>query len=91
MTVLELAGMMLDAFDSTAAPLVAGEFRLGDTRHTISDISRLRALGWAPTVPVEESVREYAAWIRSQAGSRDYLEEAERVMRDQGVVQRAER
>ena len=90
-TVLELAQMMLDAFDSTAAPLVAGEFRLGDTRHTISDISRLRALGWAPTVPVEESVREYAAWIRSQAGSRDYLEEAERVMRDQGVVQRAER
>jgi len=90
-TVLELAGMMLEAFGRTLEPVVAGDFRLGDTRHTISDVSRLRALGWAPTVSVEQSVAEYAAWIGAQAGSRQYLEEAERVMREQGVLQRARR
>lgn len=90
-TVLELAAMTLAAFQSPLEPEVAGDFRVGDTRHTISDISRLRALGWAPSVPVEESVAEYAAWIRTQTGSREYLEEAEQVMREQGVLQRAER
>ncbi len=87
-TVLEFARIMLDAFDSDLEPLIPGEFRLGDTRHTVSDISKLRVLGWEPTIPVEQSVVEYIAWIRKQRGTKEYLEEAERVMREQGVIQR---
>lgn len=90
-TVLELASIMLAEFGSDLAPLTPGEFRVGDTRHTVSDVSRLRALGWEPTVPVEESVREYVGWIREQSGTQAYLEEAERVMREQGVLLRVER
>jgi len=89
-TVLEFAHMMIEAFGSDLEPEVKGEFRLGDTRHTVSDISRLRVLGWEPSIPVEQNVREYVAWMKEQRGSRQYLEEAERVMRSQGVVQRAE-
>lgn len=85
-TVLEFARIMLDAFDSDLEPLIPGEFRLGDTRHTVSDISKLRALGWEPTVPVEQNVAEYMAWIKGQRRTKEYLEEAERVMREQGVV-----
>jgi hypothetical protein len=33
-------------------------------------------------------VAEYAAWIKEQQGTKEYLEEAERVMRDQGVVRK---
>ncbi len=86
-TVRELAAIMLREFGSSLEPQIAGEFRLGDTRHTISDIGRLRALGWEPSIPVEQNIREYVAWIRDQQNTRQYLEEAERVMRDQGVVQ----
>ncbi len=89
-TVLEFARIMLDAFKSDLEPLVPGEFRLGDTRHTVSDISKLRALGWEPTVPVEQNVAEYVAWIKEQRGTEEYLEEAERLMREQGVVRRVE-
>lgn len=85
-TVLEFARIMLAAFNSDLEPLVPGEFRLGDTRHTVSDISTLRALGWEPTIPVEQNVAEYAAWIKEQTVTPEYLEEAERVMREQGVV-----
>jgi dTDP-L-rhamnose 4-epimerase len=88
-TVLEFARIMLDAFDSDLEPRIPGEFRLGDTRHTVSDISKLRALGWEPTIPVEQNVAEYVAWIREQQGTKEYLEEAERVMREQNVIQRA--
>lgn len=90
-TVLEFARIMLKEFGSDSEPLVPGEFRLGDTRHTVSDIAKLRALGWEPVIPVEQNVREYLAWMREQKDTKEYLEEAERVMREQGVVQRAEK
>ncbi|MCL5958580.1 MAG: NAD-dependent epimerase/dehydratase family protein [Chloroflexi bacterium] len=88
-TVLKFARLMLDEFDSDLEVMVPGEFRLGDTRHTISDISGLLALGWAPTIPVEQNVAQYVAWIREQQGTEEYLAEAERVMREQNVIQRA--
>lgn len=87
-TVLEFARIMLEAFGSDLEPIVPGEFRLGDTRHTVSDISKLRALGWEPTVPIEQSVAEYVTWIREQVVSKEYLEEAEHVMHEKGVVRR---
>ena len=90
-TVTEIASLMLKAFGSRLDPIIPGEFRLGDTRHTVSDISRLRALGWEPGIPVEDNIVEYAEWIREQAGKREYLEEAERVMRENGVLLQVER
>jgi dTDP-L-rhamnose 4-epimerase len=88
-TVLEFAQMMLDAFGSALPPSITGEFRLGDTRHTISDTSRLRALGWKPEISVEQNVAEYVAWMQNQTGTEVYLEEAERLMRQQNVIQKA--
>ncbi len=87
-TVREFAEIMLKEFRSDLEPLVPGEFRVGDTRHTVSDISRLRGLGWEPTIPVEQNVAEYVAWIKEQKGTREYMDEAERLMRERGVVQR---
>jgi dTDP-L-rhamnose 4-epimerase len=87
-TVLEMASMLLAAFNSALTPAVPGEFRVGDTRHTISDLSRLRALGWSPAIRVEESVAEYVAWIREQPEIDGALEEAERQMHELGVLQR---
>ena len=90
-TVLEFARIILNEFGSDLEPLVPGEFRLGDTRHTVSDICKLRAFGWDPTIPIEQNVHEYVEWIREQRGTREYLEEAERVMREQNVIQRMRR
>jgi len=42
---------------------------------------KLRALGWEPTVPVEQIVAEYVAWIRKQPEVRDYYAETERQMK----------
>jgi dTDP-L-rhamnose 4-epimerase len=88
-TVLEFARIMLKAFESKLEPTVAGEFRLGDTRHTVSDISWMRQLGWEPANPVEQNVREYIEWLQTQSLREEYLLEAERVMLESGVVQTA--
>lgn len=86
-TVLDFARIMIKEFGASCEPLVPGEFRLGDTRHTISDVSRLEALGWSPIIPVEQNVHEYVEWMRQQQTTVEFLYEAERIMRSQGVIQ----
>lgn len=88
-TVREFANIMLAATGSALEAQVPGEFRLGDTRHTVSDTSRMRALGWEPTVSVEQNVREYLSWLDTQSGTEEFLFEAERIMKEQQVVQKA--
>lgn len=88
-TVEEFARIMIAESGSELEPEIPGEFRLGDTRHTVSDLTRIRSLGWEPAVPVEENVRQYLAWIDTQADTTEYLLEADRVMAEQGIVQRA--
>jgi dTDP-L-rhamnose 4-epimerase len=89
-TVNQFARMMLNAFNSDLEPLLSGEFRIGDTRHTVSDISKLQKLGWTPTAPVEQNVREYVDWLQEQPVNPECVLDAERVMKDRGVVQLAE-
>jgi dTDP-L-rhamnose 4-epimerase len=89
-SVFEFARMMVEASGQDLEPLVPGEFRLGDTRHTVSDISRIRELGWKPTIAVETNVREYLEWLEGQAPSHNHLLTAERVMAQTGVVRRVD-
>ena len=88
-TVLEFARLMLQQFGSKMEPEVPGEFRVGDTRHTVSDITRMRALGWEPTTPVEENIKQYVEWITQQPVPKNLLPEAEAAMKQSGVVRRA--
>ncbi len=85
-----VAEILIAEFGSALRADVPGEFRVGDTRHTVSDISALQALGWTPAISLEDSLGEYAAWVRQQGGAMGRIEETERIMRDQGVIQRAD-
>mgnify|MGYP001615742957 CR=1 FL=1 len=88
-SVLEFAETVLRVADESSRlrPLVRGDFRYGDTRHTFSDISALRSLGWKPTLGTEDVVRRYVDWVRGCADARDYTAESERVMREMKVLQ----
>ncbi len=90
-SVLEFARVMLSVFSSSLEPTVPGLFRVGDTRHTVSDITPISALGWKPTVPVQQSALEYLEWLSHFSITRAYLDEADRVMREQGVVRGSQR
>ncbi len=90
-TVLEFARIMLDACESAREPEIPGVYRMGDTRHTVSDISQIERLGWHPTIPVEQSVVEYLEWMSGFKDTADYLAEADRVMREQQVIRSVNR
>ncbi|WP_299538678.1 NAD-dependent epimerase/dehydratase family protein [uncultured Streptomyces sp.] len=60
-TIGEMAAALASACGGPA-PVVTGEFRLGDVRHVTADSRRLRAeLGWSPAVAFDEGMAEFAA------------------------------
>jgi len=61
-------------------------YRVGDTRHTVSDISRLRALGWSPERTPEQSIDEFLAWFGAEDIDMSVLERADAAMSGQSVT-----
>ncbi|REJ03912.1 NAD-dependent epimerase/dehydratase family protein [Microbacterium bovistercoris] len=68
-TIGEFAAALAQAMGGPA-PVVTGEFRMGDVRHITASSARIRAeLGWRPQVPFDAGVREFAsAALRPPAG-----------------------
>jgi dTDP-L-rhamnose 4-epimerase len=89
-TVLEFAGIVAEELGTTVQPSVTGEYRVGDTRHSVSDISKLQKLGWQPTKTPRDSVRDYVAWIRRQQLDKDYAGEALANLRKLGALRKAD-
>jgi len=88
-SVLEYARLAGEVLGVEQPSLLPGEYRFGDTRHIVSDISRLRALGWEPSLTLRQIIATYAAWVGAQPGFRDYYGQAEQVMKRLGTVRRA--
>jgi len=89
-TTREFADIVMRQYGSDQAGSVTGEYRFGDTRHILSDIGALRALGWEPRRTPVESVAAYAAWLDGMDGLDGVLAGANSRMRALGVVRKAE-
>lgn len=86
-TVLEFARIMAAAAGRPELePQVPGEYRFGDTRHIVSDVSRLRALGWEPQGDPARSCREYLDWAARQPDFGNYTTAAHAHMKQVGAV-----
>lgn len=63
-TVLAFA-KLVQSVAGSRSKIVTGGFRRTDTRDAVSDISKLKKLGWRPRFTPERSVRDYIAWYRT--------------------------
>jgi dTDP-L-rhamnose 4-epimerase len=88
-TTSEFADIVRRQYGSDQAPAVTGEYRFGDTRHILSNISALRELGWEPKHGPAESVARYADWLAGLKGLDGVLAEANARMRVLGVVRKS--
>jgi len=86
LSVLEYANLLLRVVDRNITLQIPGEFRFGDTRHVVSDISKLRNLGWAPRTTIDEITTEYVEWARTQSETRDYFDKAHEVMKEARAI-----
>lgn len=85
-SVLDFVHILGKVYNREVTPILRSEFRPGDSRHLVTDASRLRALGWAPKVFLEEGLRRYADWIRSYTSIEEYFSEAEQLLKSTRVV-----
>jgi dTDP-L-rhamnose 4-epimerase len=85
-TVLEYAARLNALLGKDIKPRIPGEFRLGDSRHAVSDISKLRGLGWRPKLSLEDIINEYLHWAQDRVVASGLHTEAHRVMKQLGVV-----
>jgi UDP-glucose 4-epimerase len=62
-TIRELVGHVVRTLGLAPTVRYTGEVRPGDALHWVADISRLRALGFAPAVSVDAGVQRIAEWF----------------------------
>ena len=86
----EFADVVMRQYGSSQPAVVTGEYRFGDTRHILSDISALRELSWEPRNTPADSVAAYAEWLKGMDGLDGVLAEAHARMRALGVIRRTQ-
>jgi dTDP-L-rhamnose 4-epimerase len=86
MTVLDYARLVRKVARVDVPIHASGLFRVGDTRHIVSDSSKLMALGWRPTLAVSEIVEEYLRWAATQPLPTNVADAAQKRMRVLAVV-----
>ena len=86
-SVRDLARIIAEQLGVDLEPLARGEFRPGEIRSLISDISRIRAIGYEPQVSIEQGIARYVEWIKTQGSVEDYFSKVEAGLREKGIVQ----
>ena len=90
-SILDLASLISEALDIQINPIVPGTFRPGEIRHLISDTTRIRSLGFEPSVDLQQGIERYLSWIRDQGDVNDYFTAAETGLRSKGMAQAVNR
>ncbi len=86
-SILDLAALISGALNIHIDPILPGTFRPGEIRHLISDITRIRSIGFEPAVDLQKGIERYLDWIRDQADVSDYFSAAETQLRAKGIIQ----
>jgi dTDP-L-rhamnose 4-epimerase len=62
-SVLQFA-KVVKRLSGTRSKIEIGGYRRTDTRHAVSDIAKLKGLGWRPRYTIEKSVADYIEWYK---------------------------
>lgn len=66
-TVNEVVAALAAAYDRAISSRVSGNYRLGDIRHNVADVSRLAdVLEYVPGVSFPDGVRNFAEWVLTE-------------------------
>ncbi len=84
----DLARMLAAGLGKEIGPEIPGDYRPGEMRALISDITRIGELGFRPGVELPDGIARYLDWVRQQGSIEDYFGAAERILRRRRVVQR---
>lgn len=84
--VLSIAEILQRQLGARVPVAVSGQFRVGDIRHNVADLERVRrVLGFVPSVSIDEGLQRFVAWVRGEAVHTDRYEESLRELRAKGL------
>jgi len=85
-TVLEYADLIRKRLSSDGGMNFGGEYRRGDNRNSVSNIDKLKALGWTPQNDLSTILDDFLMWVDSIGGIPAEIEDAYGAMKRAGVV-----
>lgn len=85
-SIMAVARLLNKALGGTTEPHVTGQYRVGDIRHNWADVTRLEQLTGGPKVSLEEGLRRFADWVRTQPIPPDLLEKANAELKERGLM-----
>lgn len=66
-TIREVAEIITQKIDPKLKPIYNRQFRIGDIRHCVADISKIKnTLGYSPTLAFKEEINDLIDWIKTQ-------------------------
>lgn len=73
-SVLMVATLLSEALGHSSNIRVTGEYRVGDIRHNVADVTRLREiLSYEPQISLEQGLRRFCDWVLTQPLPEDLL------------------
>lgn len=86
-SVAQVAAALKAAYQSEVEVSVSGDYRLGDIRHNVADISKARdILGFKPQVMFEEGIKRFSDWVKQQEVEEDKYEASVEEMKRKGLM-----
>jgi dTDP-L-rhamnose 4-epimerase len=85
-TVTSIAQSLQNLLGITVPTAVSGQFRVGDIRHNVADLTRVRTLlGFSPSIDVDTGLRRFVGWVLGEKIARDRYEESLDELRAKGL------
>lgn len=85
-TVLEVAEILRSNYKSSVDINISGNYRLGDIRHNIADLSKVRKLlKFEPRVAFLEGIANFSEWVDKQEVESDNYEKSIAEMKQKGL------
>jgi dTDP-L-rhamnose 4-epimerase len=88
LTIKKVAEYFSERFDPKLKPIYNQQYRVGDIRHCVADISKIKnKLGYNPKVSFEQGIEEYINWVkREEVTKQDKTEEALTELKEKGLL-----
>ena len=86
-SIIDVARQLITSLDGTVALRVTGEYRLGDIRHNVADVTRLsKLLPGGARIGLTEGLERFAAWAKAQPLPEDRLDKANAELRNRKLM-----
>jgi len=84
--IIDLARIVAEEAKVDFNPSLNNRYRIGDSRYSLMDNTKLTRLGWKLEHSLSDSVRDYLAWVRQFSNLKEALEKTYAQLKEEGVL-----